>query len=108
MSSEVAKKPKKGDKIPKKGKMVEGNKMVVHSWGTIRQGPSYILGLHHPYEILLAPFVQVPHNQVASRQRRKPTRISCPSGATGTGRVFFFGMHGTYKFGTHMNLIESE
>lgn len=36
---QVAKKPKKGDKVPKKGKMVEGKTTVVSSWGTIRHGP---------------------------------------------------------------------
>lgn len=43
---EVAKKPKRGDRIPKKGKMVEGKTMTVKSWGTVRQEPSD--GLNSP------------------------------------------------------------
>lgn len=38
--SQVAKKPTKKDKLPKKGAIVKGKYMVVKSFGTIRQTPS--------------------------------------------------------------------
>ena len=38
--AEVAKKPTKKDKVPKKGSMVKGRTMLIRSFGTIRLAPS--------------------------------------------------------------------
>ena len=81
--AEAVKKPKKGDKLPAKGKLVAGKSMTLTGFGTISPGPNNKSSRHTCF-LWSTAFVPP---QDASRPRRRPTRSSFPFVGAGTGAL---------------------